>query len=68
MGTEQQARQQTGRQMGVWAATAVVTGEAISLGIFLTLRAWRGRWVACAIGRSLVRHGGPHPGRSSLLY
>lgn len=24
------------RQMGVWAATAVVTGEAISLGIFLT--------------------------------
>ncbi len=22
--------------MGVWAATAVVTGEAISLGIFLT--------------------------------
>src|ERR1700730_4766490 len=27
---------QSGRQMGVWAATAVVTGEAISLGIFLT--------------------------------
>ena len=27
---------QTVRQMGVWAATAVVTGEAISLGIFLT--------------------------------
>jgi len=27
---------QTGREMGVWAATAVVTGEAISLGIFLT--------------------------------
>src|SRR6202167_3755129 len=27
---------QNGRQMGVWAATAVVTGEAISLGIFLT--------------------------------
>lgn len=27
---------QTGRQMGVWAATAFVTGEAISLGIFLT--------------------------------
>lgn len=27
---------QPGRQMGVWAATAVVTGEAISLGIFLT--------------------------------
>jgi basic amino acid/polyamine antiporter, APA family len=27
---------QTSRQMGVWAATAVVTGEAISLGIFLT--------------------------------
>src|SRR5450631_900112 len=26
----------TGRQLGVWAATAVVTGEAISLGIFLT--------------------------------
>jgi APA family basic amino acid/polyamine antiporter len=25
-----------GRQMGVWAAMAVVTGEAISLGIFLT--------------------------------
>jgi basic amino acid/polyamine antiporter, APA family len=24
------------RQMGVWAATAVVTGEAVSLGIFLT--------------------------------
>jgi len=28
--------EQSGRQMGVWAATAVVTGEAISLGIFLT--------------------------------
>ncbi len=27
---------QTTRQMGVWAATAVVTGEAVSLGIFLT--------------------------------
>jgi APA family basic amino acid/polyamine antiporter len=27
---------QSGRQMGAWAATAVVTGEAISLGIFLT--------------------------------
>ena len=27
---------ETGRQMGVWAATAIVTGEAISLGIFLT--------------------------------
>ncbi|HXR40347.1 MAG TPA: amino acid permease [Terracidiphilus sp.] len=27
---------QPGRQVGVWAATAVVTGEAISLGIFLT--------------------------------
>jgi APA family basic amino acid/polyamine antiporter len=27
---------QGGRQKGVWAATAVVTGEAISLGIFLT--------------------------------
>lgn len=26
----------TKRQIGVWAATAVVTGEAISLGIFLT--------------------------------
>ena len=26
----------SGRLMGVWAATAVVTGEAISLGIFLT--------------------------------
>jgi len=36
MSTEPRARQQTGRQMGVWAATAVVTGEAISLGIFLT--------------------------------
>ena len=31
-----QAERQPGRQMGVWAATAVVTGEAISLGIFLT--------------------------------
>jgi APA family basic amino acid/polyamine antiporter len=31
-----QAEHQTGRKMGVWAATAVVTGEAISLGIFLT--------------------------------
>jgi len=29
-------QQHTGRQMSVWAATAVVTGEAISLGIFLT--------------------------------
>jgi APA family basic amino acid/polyamine antiporter len=27
---------QSARQMGVWSATAVVTGEAISLGIFLT--------------------------------
>ncbi|HVZ83305.1 MAG TPA: amino acid permease [Terracidiphilus sp.] len=27
---------QSKRQLGVWAATAVVTGEAISLGIFLT--------------------------------
>jgi len=27
---------QPGRNMGVWAATAIVTGEAISLGIFLT--------------------------------
>ncbi|MGB6192241.1 MAG: amino acid permease, partial [Terracidiphilus sp.] len=27
---------QSTRQMGAWAATAVVTGEAISLGIFLT--------------------------------
>src|ERR1700738_1202217 len=27
---------QTVRQMGVWSATAIVTGEAISLGIFLT--------------------------------
>jgi APA family basic amino acid/polyamine antiporter len=27
---------QNQRQMGLWAATAVVTGEAISLGIFLT--------------------------------
>jgi len=27
---------EAGRQMGAWAATAVVTGEAISLGIFLT--------------------------------
>ena len=27
---------QPARQMGVWSATAVVTGEAISLGIFLT--------------------------------
>jgi len=32
MGTQSQS----GRQMGAWAATAVVTGEAISLGIFLT--------------------------------
>jgi APA family basic amino acid/polyamine antiporter len=31
-----QAQPQSGRQTGVWAATAVVTGEAISLGIFLT--------------------------------
>jgi APA family basic amino acid/polyamine antiporter len=36
MGTERQPERQTARQMGVWAATAVVTGEAISLGIFLT--------------------------------
>jgi basic amino acid/polyamine antiporter, APA family len=32
MHTDPQSR----RQMGAWAATAVVTGEAISLGIFLT--------------------------------
>jgi APA family basic amino acid/polyamine antiporter len=31
-----QATSSTERRMGVWAATAVVTGEAISLGIFLT--------------------------------
>lgn len=31
-----EADPQIKRQMGVWAATAVVTGEAISLGIFLT--------------------------------
>lgn len=31
-----EAGPQIKRQMGVWAATAVVTGEAISLGIFLT--------------------------------
>ncbi|HTB98733.1 MAG TPA: amino acid permease [Terracidiphilus sp.] len=31
-----EVERQTGRQLGVWAATAVVTGEAISLGIFLT--------------------------------
>ncbi|MGA2809399.1 MAG: amino acid permease [Terracidiphilus sp.] len=30
------SERQAGRQMGAWAATAVVTGEAISLGIFLT--------------------------------
>ena len=30
------SERQGGRQMGVWAAMAVVTGEAISLGIFLT--------------------------------
>jgi basic amino acid/polyamine antiporter, APA family len=34
--TMQTGAHDTGRQMGVWAATAVVTGEAISLGIFLT--------------------------------
>src|ERR1700730_13292736 len=31
-----QGSPQPARQMGVWSATAVVTGEAISLGIFLT--------------------------------
>src|ERR1035437_3340378 len=31
-----QSERQPRRQLGVWAATAVVTGEAISLGIFLT--------------------------------
>jgi APA family basic amino acid/polyamine antiporter len=36
MPPEQQTERQGGRQMGVWGATAVVTGEAISLGIFLT--------------------------------
>ena len=39
MEVESQARlvaQASSRPMGVWAATAVVTGEAISLGIFLT--------------------------------
>ena len=36
MRTERQPERQNARQMGVWAATAVVTGEAISLGIFLT--------------------------------
>jgi APA family basic amino acid/polyamine antiporter len=36
METERQPERQNARQMGVWAATAVVTGEAVSLGIFLT--------------------------------
>ena len=45
MGTERQAESQPGRQMGVWAATAVVTGEAISLGIFLTPAG-----MACSLG------------------
>jgi basic amino acid/polyamine antiporter, APA family len=36
MGTAAQIRQMGARQMGAWAATAAVTGEAISLGIFLT--------------------------------
>lgn len=38
MGADSQIRAnaESKRQMGVWAATAVVTGEAISLGIFLT--------------------------------
>jgi len=36
MRTRQPDIREGGRQMGVWAATAVVTGEAISLGIFLT--------------------------------
>src|SRR5580700_12174329 len=36
MPTPPQPDPQSVRQMGVWAATAVVTGEAISLGIFLT--------------------------------
>ena len=36
IGETMEADPQTRRQMGVWAATAVVTGEAISLGIFLT--------------------------------
>src|SRR5579863_7048759 len=36
MQTTPQPGPQAARQMGVWAATAVVTGEAISLGIFLT--------------------------------
>ncbi len=36
MQTASQPDPQAARQMGVWAATAVVTGEAISLGIFLT--------------------------------
>ncbi len=35
-GRTMRSQPQTKRQMGVWAATAVVTGEAISLGIFLT--------------------------------
>jgi APA family basic amino acid/polyamine antiporter len=36
MVAKRQPERQNARQMGVWAATAVVTGEAISLGIFLT--------------------------------
>ncbi len=36
MESERQTGFQPLRQMGVWAATAVVTGEAISLGVFLT--------------------------------
>jgi basic amino acid/polyamine antiporter, APA family len=35
-GLTMQRPPQPARQMGVWSATAVVTGEAISLGIFLT--------------------------------
>jgi APA family basic amino acid/polyamine antiporter len=36
MRTQSRIESQAERRMGVWAATAVVTGEAISLGIFLT--------------------------------
>jgi basic amino acid/polyamine antiporter, APA family len=36
MGIAGRGEERSGRQMGLWAAMAVVTGEAISLGIFLT--------------------------------
>ena len=64
-----EAGRQTGRQIGVWAATAVVTGEAISLGIFVNAGC-DGAVVGIsgAAGSGVVRHGPAYHGGRSLCF